>query len=145
MVISVKEVTIDQDIDVDRLYVEGTVRVCSNCGDIKIRARAILINTGMGTVVGNRNSIQFQNGNFYAGDEDSPWSCNSTLTFEMTGDRFSPEFGAPFGSVPIGAKSIGVMGGLKLYGCPQPTPWALLDRNVNIGDYTIKLGKVPEE
>ena len=60
MLISDKEVTIDQDIDVDRLYVEGTVRVCSNCGDIKIRARAILINTGMGTVVGNRNSIQFQ-------------------------------------------------------------------------------------
>ena len=41
-----KEVTIDQDIDVDRLYVEGTVRVCQNCGDIRIKARAILINTG---------------------------------------------------------------------------------------------------
>ena len=61
--------------------------------------------SGMGTVVSSRNSIQYQNGNFYAGDENAPFSCNSTLTFELTGDRFSPEFGAPFGTVPIGAKT----------------------------------------
>ena len=136
-----KEVTIDMDITVDTLSVEGTV-VVSDATDITITARVILINTGKGLSPQRaRSSIQFQNGNFFAGDSDAPWSCDNTLTINLTGDRFSPEFGAPWGSVPIGAKSIGVFGGLKLYGCPKRTRWSLLQNTITKGDDKILLDR----
>ena len=135
-----KEVIIDVDIDVDILFVEGTVRV-SNASDISITARVILINTGAGLVDATRASIQFQNGNFFAGSENEPWSCTNTLTIKFTGGRFQPEYGAPYGTVPIGAKTIGVMGGLKLYGCPRDVKFGLLQQTIVDGDNVMTLDR----
>jgi len=55
----------------------------------------------------------------------------------MVGDRFQEEFGAPAGTVPIGAKTIGVMGGLQLFGCPQPVAATLLANMVQSGATSI--------
>ena len=133
-----KEVTIDVDINVDHLYVEGTVLV-GNATDITISARNILINTGAGLVPGARASVLIENGNFFAGSETEPWSCSNTLTINMYGDQWQPEYGAPFGTVPLGGKTIGVMGGLKLFGCPQSVRYALLDNRIQPGDTTMTL------
>ena len=137
-----KEVTIDIDIVVDILFVEGTVQV-ADTQDITITARNILINTGAGFAPEEwtHRSVMMQNGNFFAGSKTQPWSCSNTLTINLLGNRFQPEFGAPAGAVPIGAKTIGVMGGLKLYGCPRGINWALLQRDINQGDTMMKLNK----
>jgi len=57
----------------------------------------------------------------------------------MYGDRHTPEFGAPHGTVPIGGKTIGVMGGLKLYGCPQTIPFAILQTTITDGEISMTL------
>ena len=134
-----REVTIDLDIVVDILYVEGTL-IVGNQSDVTITVRDILINTGAGLVDSStRAAIMIENGNFFAGSEQNPWSCENKLTINFTGDRFQPEFGAPYGTVPIGAKTIGVMGGLRLFGCPVQVRYGILENTISIGDTTMEL------
>ena len=136
-----REVIIDQDIYVKNLYVEGTLTV-SNATDISITAENILINTGWGHSGLERSSITVENGNFFAGSEGQPWSCQNKLTINLRGNWSEvDEFGAPFGTVPLGGKSIGIMGGFKLFGCPQATPWALLEHTIFPGDNEITLDR----
>ena len=118
---------------------EGTL-IIGNQSDITITARDILINTGAGLAdASSRATIMIENGNFFAGSEQEPWSCVNTLTIHFTGDRFQPEFGAPFGTVPIGGKTVGVMGGLRLFGCPVEVRYGILKNTIRIGDTTMEM------
>ncbi|CAG5091675.1 Oidioi.mRNA.OKI2018_I69.PAR.g13192.t1.cds [Oikopleura dioica] len=134
-----KHVTLNTNLDVDILFLEGTLTI-SDAQDITINVRDILINTGAG---GHEQlwtrSVYFQNGNLYAGTPDAPFNCDSTLSINFKGDRFQEEFGAPAGTVPIGAKTIGAMGGLSLVGCPQNTPYSFLQNSVSAGATSITL------
>lgn len=135
-----KDVTLEMSVTIDILFIEGTLRI-GNDTDITITVRDILINTGAGghEDLWDRASINVENGNLYAGSEGNPWSCSNTLTINMVGDRFQEEFGAPAGTVPLGAKTIGVMGGLSLFGCPQPISWSLLSNTVQPGATSLTL------
>ena len=101
-----------------------------------------MINTGWGHSGLERSSITVENGNFFAGSEGQPWSCQNKLTINLRGNWSEvDEFGAPFGTVPLGGKSIGIMGGFKVFGCPQATPWALLEHTIFPGDNEIILDR----
>ncbi|CBY18098.1 unnamed protein product [Oikopleura dioica] len=134
-----KHVTLNGNLDVDILFLEGTLTI-SDAQDVTINVRDILINTGAG---GHEHlwsrSVYFQNGNLFAGTPDAPFNCDRTLTINFKGDRFQEEFGAPAGTVPIGAKTIGAMGGLSLVGCPQNTPFSFLQTSVSAGATSITL------
>ncbi|CAH1247131.1 PKHD1L1 [Branchiostoma lanceolatum] len=80
--------------------------------------------------------IFIQGGRLVVGWPDEPYLGNVLLS--LLGDHSTPDMPLPSGP-NVGAKAVGVFGGLDLFGNPRNPSWTELAQTANAGDNTITL------
>jgi len=125
------------------IFIDGTLVIpASSFTRVKhltIEADSVIVNSGAGghrelLSRRRRETVNVSNGGLIIGTEDDPIPCDVTITIKLTGDKFSKSYGAFPGSIPIGAKALGGMGGVQMFGCQIYRTWTTLKTTVSSGN-----------
>jgi len=129
------------------VFVDGTLVLPGSSleagATVSIDCDHLVINTGQGENKDNlsnrrrRDIVHIANGNIIIGTADDPIPCGTKVVLKINGDEYSPSFGAMPGSVPIGAKALGGIGGIEMHGCELANTWTTLTNTVRQGDSQI--------
>lgn len=139
-----RTITIDTDIDVGYITVDGTLKIKSGL-DLNIRTKGIHVGlndeeTSESDEVENRRRKRRSASNskrFQIGSPDSPF-CDGSVTIVLTG-HYSQSVAGPEGTPNIGAKAIAAYDDFDIVGCPVGKTSSYLKNNALAGDNQLVL------
>jgi hypothetical protein len=136
------------------VFVDGTLEVRADsigAGEtLIIEADHLVTNTGEGDNQDNlsrrrRDTMFVSNGAIIIGTAENPIPCDRKVIIKINGDKNARSFGAMPGSIPIGAKALGGLGGIQMHGCEITTTWTSLTNTLEVGTDSITVdGDVSE-
>ena len=123
------------------VVVDGTLSIPADAipagKTLTIEADSMIVNTGEPDVINGsrrrRDLMYINNGAIVIGTADNPIPCDRKVIIKINGDKNSPSVGALPGSIPIGAKALGGIGGLQFHGCKIENTWTFLTNTVQSG------------